>query len=240
MIKVSNLSIDYGNQNGIFDINITIPYGQICAVIGHSGCGKSTLLNALAGLLKSDSGQIQIKNQANDKASLGLIQQNDALFPWLKAWENVAVGLKETKEESYRISKNILTDLGLEKYVQAYPYHLSGGQRQRVSIARTLVVEPDVLLMDEPTASLDAFSKESLQDLLLTLHQKSRRTTLFVTHNIEEALFLADIILIMDKGRIVKRYENTLKHSHSLRDDKVFYAHVKVLRDMMKSGANNE
>ena len=106
--------------------------------------------------------------------------------------------------------------------------------------ARTLVVKPDVLLMDEPTASLDAFSKESLQDLLLTLHQKKRRTTLFVTHNIEEALFLADNILIMDKGCIVTRYDNPLKHTHSLRDDSAFYTHVKILRDVMKSGLSNE
>ena len=240
MIKVSDLNINYGNQNGIFDINVDIPHGQICAVIGHSGCGKSTLLNTLAGLLLFDNGQIQITNENNHRASVGLIQQNDALFPWLSAWENVAIGLKGTKDENCNKSTNILADLGLEDYVHAYPYQLSGGQRQRVSIARTLVVKPDVLLMDEPTASLDAFSKESLQDLLLTLHQKKRRTTLFVTHNIEEALFLADNIMIMDKGCIVTRYENPLKHTHSLRDDRAFYNHVKILRDVMKSGLSNE
>lgn len=240
MIKVSSLNIDYGHKNGIFDIDIVIPNGQICAVIGHSGCGKSTLLNALAGLLKPDSGQIQIENEFKGKARLGLIQQTDALFPWLKAWENVAVGLKGKKEENYKKSISLLADMGLEKFVNTYPYHLSGGQRQRVSIARTLVVEPDVLLMDEPTAALDAFSKESLQDLLLTLHQKKARTTLFVTHNIEEALFLADIILIMDKGRIVERYENSLNHSHELRDHQEFYARVKTIRNIMKSGADNE
>lgn len=236
MIKVSNLSVDYGNQNGIFNINLTIPYGKICAVIGHSGCGKTTLLHTLAELIKYNNGQIQITNNNGKKASVGLIQQNDALFPWLKAWENAAIGLKKSKNENYKASTDLLSNLGLREYVNAYPYNLSGGQRQRVSIARTLIVDPDVLLMDEPTASLDAFSKESLQDLLLALHQREKRTTLFVTHNIEEALFLADIILIMDKGQIVKRYDNPLNHSLSLRDDKEFFAHVKKLREMMKLG----
>lgn len=240
MIKVSNISVDYGNQNGIFDINLTIPYGQICAVIGHSGCGKTTLLNTLAGLIKCNSGQIHIANENGDKASVGLIQQDDALFPWLKAWENAAIGLKNAKQENHKASTDMLSNLGLKDYVNAYPYNLSGGQRQRVSIARTLIVDPDVLLMDEPTASLDAFSKESLQDLLLTLHQRKKRTTLFVTHNIEEALFLADIILIMDKGRIVKRYDNPLNRSLSLRDDEEFFVNIKKLREMMKSGISNE
>lgn len=240
MIKVSNLSIDYGNQNGILDINLTIPYGQICAVIGHSGCGKSTLLNALAGLMVFDKGLMEITNAEDEKARLGLIQQSDALFPWLSVWENVAIGLTGSKDEIFELCINILKNLGLENYVHAFPYQLSGGQKQRVNIARTLVVDPDVLLMDEPTASLDAFSKESLQDLLLNLHQKKKRTTLIVTHNIEEALFLSDVILIMDKGRIVKRYDNPLGHSASLRDDRAFYNQVKVLRDMMKIGETNE
>jgi len=240
MIKVSNLSIDYGNQNGILDINLTIPYGQICSVIGHSGCGKSTLLNALAGLMVFDKGQIQISNAEDDKARLGLIQQSDALFPWLSVWENVAIGLTGSKDEILERCIILLKDLGLANYVHAYPYQLSIGQKQRVNIARTLVVDPDVLLMDEPTASLDAFSKESLQDLLLNLHQKKKRTTLIVTHNIEEALFLSDVILIMDKGRIVMSYDNPLVHSRSLRDDKMFYNQVKLVRDMMKIGESNE
>jgi len=240
MLKVSKLSIDYGNQNGILDINLEIPNGQVCAIIGHSGCGKSTLLNALAGLITFDEGQVKYSIVDDGEASLGLIQQSDALFPWLSVWENVAVGLNGSKEKNKELCLNILKNLGLEDYVCAYPNQLSGGQKQRVNIARTLVVDPDLLLMDEPTASLDAFSKESLQDLLLTLHQKKRRTTLFVTHNIEEALFLADVILIMDKGRIVTKYDNPLVHSHELRDNKLFYDEVKTLRDMMKIGKVNE
>lgn len=240
MIKVSNLSIDYGNQNGIFDINLDIADGQICAVIGRSGCGKSTLLNALAGLMVFDQGKIIITNEKDEKARLGLIQQSDALFPWLSVWENVAIGLKGSKDLKFQSSVRLLDSLGLKDYINAYPYQLSIGQKQRVNIARTLLVDPDVLLMDEPSAALDAFSKESLQNLLLRLHQMKSRTTLIVTHNIEEALFLSDVIVIMDKGRIVVKYDNPLMHSKTLRDDKAFYNQVKILRDKMKIGQADE
>jgi len=141
----------------------------VCAIIGHSGCGKSTLLNALAGLITFDEGQVHYANAEDKKANLGLIQQSDALFPWLSVWENIAIGLSGSKDKKLEVCVQILESLGLENYVYAYPNQLSGGQKQRVNIARTLVVDPDVLLMDEPTASLDAFSKESLQDLLLSL-----------------------------------------------------------------------
>lgn len=240
MIKVSNLNVDYGDNNGIFDINMTIADGEICAVIGHSGCGKTTLLNTLAGLLVIDSGEISITNQQNTNASIGLVQQKDALFPWLRAYENVGIGIDGNATQRKKMSLAMLDDLCMQDYYDAYPFSLSGGQRQRISIARTLVVSPDILLMDEPTASLDAFSKEALQDLLLTLHLKKKRTTLFVTHSIEEALFLANTILIMDKGKIILSYDNPLDHNHFLRDSKEFYEQVKNLRDIIKRGIANE
>ena len=240
MIKVSNLSVDYGNNNGIFDIDLVIPNGEIIAIIGHSGCGKTTLLNTFAGLLCFDKGEIRINNEEIESASLGLIQQRDALFPWLKAWENVAIGINEDKKKKKNVSLSMLSELDMAEYAYAYPNQLSGGQRQRVSIARTLITYPDVLLMDEPTASLDAFNKESLQDLLLTLHQKKNRTTLFVTHSIEEALFLANKVLVMDKGRIIFTYENPMRHTLDLRDKPEFYDHVKKLRPLMKRGGLSE
>ncbi len=134
----------------------------------------------------------------------------------------------------------MLVELEIGAYWQSYPSQLSGGQRQRVSIGRTLMSNPEVLLMDEPTTALDAFSKEALQNLLLQLHRKNRCTTLFVTHSIEEALFLADYILIMDKGRIVSTYENPLEHSLALRDDPAFYQNVNALRALLKRGGLSE
>jgi len=236
MIKTQNLTIDYGNDNGMFDVDLMIQEGEIYALIGPSGCGKTTLLHALAGLLTYDNGIIEITNRQGSAAKLGLVQQKDALFPWLKVWENTVLGLSGDKHTKLPVAISQLKALEIDEYLEVYPAQLSGGQRQRVSIARTLVSEPDVLLLDEPTASLDAFSKEALQDLLLKLHFNKARTTLFVTHSIEEALYLADKILIMDKGRIKVTYDNPLQHSYGLRDEPEFYEQVKVLRTLMNRG----
>lgn len=230
MIQTNDLTIDYGNNNGIFKINLTIKHGDIYAIVGHSGCGKTTLLHALAGILKSDQGTIAIHDHKGNITHPGLIQQKDALFPWFNVSQNIALGLEEPKEVINNKITNILMHLDLVDYRNHYPAQLSGGQKQRVSIGRTLVSNPDVLLMDEPTASLDAFTKEALQDLLLKLYTKKKRTTLFVTHSIEEAVFLANKILIMDKGKIVKTFNNPLEHNLNLRDSPDFYAVVKEIR----------
>jgi NitT/TauT family transport system ATP-binding protein len=230
MIQTNDLTIDYGDNNGIFNINLTIKHGDIYAIVGHSGCGKTTLLHALAGILKADQGTIAIHDHKGNITHPGLIQQKDALFPWFNVSQNIALGLKESKEVINNKINTILMHLDLVGYRNHYPAQLSGGQKQRVSIGRTLVSNPDVLLMDEPTASLDAFTKEALQDLLLKLYTKKKRTTLFVTHSIEEAVFLANKVLIMDKGKIVETFNNPLEHSLDLRDSPDFYAVVKDIR----------
>ncbi len=240
MIKTVGLTVDYGNGNGIFDIDMTVPKGAIYALIGHSGCGKTTLLSTLAGLMTFDQGEMTITKEQGDRAKIGLIQQKDALFPWLKVWENMALGLKKEKKIKMASARALLKDLEIDPHWDSYPSQLSGGQRQRVSIGRTLISDPDVLLMDEPTASLDAFSKEALQDLLLSLYMKKNRTTLFVTHSIEEALFLADKVLIMDRGRIAVTYDNPLVHTLELRDSPDFYEEVKALRHLLKRGGHSE
>jgi NitT/TauT family transport system ATP-binding protein len=232
MIKTTDLTIDYGQNNGIFNINLTIPNGAIYALIGHSGCGKSTLLSTLAGLLKNDSGTFKITDHQDKPTNPGLIQQKDALFPWYTVKENVALGLIGDTTQEEKI-KTILNELNIEKHQDHYPAQLSGGQRQRVSIARTLVSNPDVLLMDEPTASLDAFTKENLQDMLLKLYLQHQQTTFFVTHSIEEAVFLAQKILVMDQGTIVHIYDNPLEHDLNLRRTNEFYEVVNELRTLL-------
>jgi len=239
MIQTKNLTIDYGNNNGIFNINLTIEHGDIYAIVGHSGCGKTTLLHCLAGILNPDKGTIRINDHKGNVTPPGLIQQKDALFPWLDVFNNIALGLNDSKKTVTNKINNILSHLDLIDYAHHYPAQLSGGQKQRVSIARTLVSNPDVLLMDEPTASLDAFTKEALQNLLLNLYTKEKRTTLFVTHSIEEAVFLARKILIMDQGIIVKTYTNPLEHHLNLRDSPDFYTVVKDIRSIM-GGLQNE
>lgn len=239
MIRTNNLTIDYGDNNGIFHINLNIEHGDIYAIVGHSGCGKTTLLHCLAGILRPDEGTINIRDHKGNLTHPGLIQQMDALFPWFDVLGNVAIGLNDSKDIITSKTNNILQHLDLINYKHHYPAQLSGGQKQRVSIARTLVSNPDVLLMDEPTASLDAFTKEALQNLLLRLYMKKQRTTLFVTHSIEEAVFLARKILIMDQGTIVKTYENPLEHNLNLRDSPEFYNVVKEIRSIM-GGLQNE
>jgi len=233
MINTNNLTINYGDNNGIFNINLRIEHGDIYAIVGHSGCGKTTLLHCLAGILMPDKGNVIIHDHNEQITNPGLIQQKDALFPWFNVFDNIALGLNGSKKTISNKISTILMALDLINYRNHYPAQLSGGQKQRVSIGRTLISNPDVLLMDEPTASLDAFTKEALQDLLLKLYIEKQRTTLFVTHSIEEAVFLANKILIMDKGKIVKTYDNPLEHNLNLRGSPDFYDVVKDIRLMM-------
>lgn len=232
MIRVTDLTISYDNANGIFDLSMDIPTGTTCAVIGPSGCGKTTLLHGLAGFLRIDKGIIELTGP-QESPRVGLVQQKDALFPWLKAKDNVELGLRDSPmgpADKRALVMDLLASLGVAQTAEKYPGRLSGGQRQRISIARSLIGEPDVLLMDEPTASLDAFSKEALQDLLLEIHQKNPVTTLFVTHSIEEALFLGEKVLIMGEGRIYSEQENPLYPDPAARVHSRFYDEVVALR----------
>lgn len=232
MIRVRGLTIAYDNANGVFDLSFDVPTGSTCAVIGPSGCGKTTLLHGLAGFLHKDKGSVEITGR-QETPRVGLVQQKDALFPWLTAKDNVELGLidSEMKPADKRtLVMDLLSSLGVAETAARYPGKLSGGQRQRISIARSLIGKPDVLLMDEPTASLDAFSKEALQDLLLELHQANPITTLFVTHSIEEALFLGRKVLIMGEGRLFFEQENPLYPDPAARIHNRYYDEVVALR----------
>lgn len=238
MIQVRDLTIAYDNAHGVFDLTLDIPTGSTCAVIGPSGCGKTTLLHGLAGFLVIDKGTVELTGR-KETPRVSLVQQRDALFPWLKAKDNVALGLRNSAMSAMSstarssLIKELLSSLGVAHTADKYPGRLSGGERQRISIARSLIGEPDVLLMDEPTASLDAFSKEALQDLLLELHQGKPVTTLFVTHSIEEALFLGEKVLIMGEGRIFSELENPLYPDPAARVHNKFYDEVVALRDQL-------
>jgi NitT/TauT family transport system ATP-binding protein len=235
MIRVNHLTIAYDDANGVFDLSMEIPTGSTCAIIGPSGCGKTTLLHGLAGFLRIDKGSIELTG-GQQSTRVGLVQQKDALFPWLKARENVALGLRGSAlkpAEKRELVMDLLSSLGIAQSADKYPGKLSGGQRQRISIARSLIGNPDILLMDEPTASLDAFSKEALQDLLLKIHQENPVTTLFVTHSIEEALFLGEKVLIMGQGRIYLEQENPLYPDPVARVHSKFYEEVVALRDKL-------
>jgi NitT/TauT family transport system ATP-binding protein len=210
-VAVQGLTHAYPGRHGpvtaLLDISLALQDGEFCAVIGPSGCGKTTLLHILAGLIHPTSGTVRLPNRVNGGRATALVFQGVSAFPWYTVLENVEYGLRllgiaapERRERALRQVDRV----GLIRFRDAYPYQLSEGMRQRVSIARALAVDPDVLLMDEPFANLDEQNRLLLQDELLQLWQASRKTVLFVTHSLDEALRLADRVLVMTAapGRI--------------------------------------
>lgn len=186
-------------------IDLSIARGEFVCLIGPSGCGKSTLLRALAGFEAPSGGTIRVSGQQIHRAGpdRGMVFQDYALFPWLTVAQNIAFGLKQRKLPQDEVAakvENFVKLVGLAKFANAYPHQLSGGMKQRVAIARVLANGAEILLMDEPFGALDAMTRETLQDQLLHLWQRDNLTTLFVTHSVEEAVVLADRVLVMQPG----------------------------------------
>ena len=213
MIEVSNVTISFEEENQthviLDDVSLNIEKGEFICLLGPSGCGKSTLLNAMAGFLKPTSGEIKIENQIVQKPSMKYVTifQNYGLLPWRTVQKNVELGLETknySKEKKANIASHYLKMVGLEHAAKKRPAQLSGGMQQRVAIARALAVEPDILFMDEPFGALDAITRMKLQTDILEIAQDTKKTVVFVTHDIEEAVFLADRIVIMsaNPGRI--------------------------------------
>lgn len=184
------------------NINLQVKKGEFLTIVGPSGCGKSTLLDILAGLAAPTSGQILIDDKEITGPGLdrGIVMQGYALFPWRTVQQNVEFGLEMKnipKRERTEISKKYIELVGLTQFEKRYPHELSGGMKQRVAIARALAYDPEILLMDEPFAALDAQTREALQDELLRIWEATRKTIVFVTHSIDEAVFLADRVAVM-------------------------------------------
>lgn len=200
-IEVKNLWVDYEGVEAIQDISITIQPGEFLTVLGPSGCGKSTLIRTIAGFVEASQGDILMNGRRVTKPGpdrMMIFQEFDQLFPWLKVWRNVALPLKLAgQEEAVYRALHYLRMVGLQSYVEFYPHQLSGGMKQRVAIARALAMEPAVLLMDEPFGALDAQTRAILQGELVKLHDQIGCTTIFITHNIQEAIILGDRVLMM-------------------------------------------
>ncbi len=186
-------------------VSLTLEDGSFTAVIGPSGCGKTTLLNITGGLLPPDQGTVRFLPDATPPL-IGMVFQQIGLLPWMTIRENIALGIhflpeKERQERTLRW----LNIMGLSDFSSAWPYQLSGGMQQRAGIARALAMEPDLLLMDEPFSALDAQTRKLLSEELLNLWESVHATTLYITHNIEEAVYLADRIIVMSRrpGRII-------------------------------------
>ena len=206
-IEVSNVSLVYdtpaGSVPGVQGVSFCIEASEFVCLVGPSGCGKSTLLNIIAGFLTPSAGSIRIGGNpiSGHGPDRGVVFQDFAqLFPWRTALGNVAFGLEMRgigKAEREEIARRHLELVKLEKFVQAYPHHLSGGMQQRVAIARALAYNPSVLLMDEPFAALDALTRDEMQRLLADVWQQTRKTVVYVTHNVAEAVYLADRVVVM-------------------------------------------
>ncbi|WP_422009414.1 ABC transporter ATP-binding protein [Reyranella sp.] len=190
------------------ELDLSIPRGGFVAIVGASGVGKSTLLRVLIGLAKASAGRVSLATRSTARQPVALVFQDSRLLPWRRVVDNVAFGLEGaglSKAERRARAVEALRIVGLADLAGRWPYQLSGGQRQRVSLARALAVEPEVLLMDEPFSALDAISREGLQDELTRIWQQTGKTILFVTHDIEEATYLADRVIVLagSPGRAV-------------------------------------
>jgi nitrate ABC transporter ATP-binding subunit len=189
------------------NVNLTVYEGEFICVIGHSGCGKSTLLNMVAGFNRPTAGEICLKSKPilRPGPDRMVVFQNYSLLPWMTAFENVYLAVKQvytdkSKEEKTKIAKDSLALVGLTEAMNKKPKQLSGGMRQRVSIARALSIRPEVLILDEPFGALDVMTREELQEELLSIWRANKVTALMITHDIDEALFLADRVVLMSNG----------------------------------------
>jgi NitT/TauT family transport system ATP-binding protein len=214
MIEVRDVTLEYDTPGGkvraVESAAFSAKPSEFVCLIGPSGCGKTTLLNMIAGFFPPTQGEIRINGAAVSGQGLdrGIVFQDFAqLFPWRTALGNVAFGLEMkgvAKEERERIAREQLRLVKLEKFADSYPHHLSGGMQQRVAIARALAYNPRVLLMDEPFAALDALTRDEMQRLLAEVWRETKKTVIYVTHNVAEAVYLADRVIVMTPhpGRI--------------------------------------
>ena len=195
-----SFKIDNNDIEILKDINFKINEGEFIVIVGHSGCGKSTLLKIIAGLLTEYNGNVTLDGETICKPDKdrAMIFQEHRLFPWLTIKNNIALGLeKGNKEENDKLIRKYLKMVRLEEFENAYPSQLSGGMSQRAAIARALINNPKVLLLDEPFGALDALTKIQLQNEILKIWQKEKTTMIMVTHDIDEAIYLADKIIVM-------------------------------------------
>ena len=220
MIKIDNLTKKYGDLVVLKDLDLHVEEGEFVVLLGASGCGKSTLINLIAGFEQATEGTVKVNNElvTDVDPGSGMVFQQYALFPWQTVMENVSFGLKlkgvANKAERKERAQKYIDMVGLSGFENSFPKELSGGMRQRVAIARVLANDTDVILLDEPFAALDAMTRQVLQEQLVKIYEDNRKTIVFITHSIDEALLLSTrmIVLGAKPGRIVKDIVNDLPH----------------------------
>ena len=217
MIRLEGVAKSYGALQVLKEVDLDVAKGEFLVLLGASGCGKSTMLNMISGFEPPTQGRILVNGRVvkDVEPACGMVFQQYALFPWKTVSENVAFGLKMRgvgKAERREAARRHIEAVGLKGFEGSYPGALSGGMKQRVSIARVLANDPDVMLLDEPFAALDAMTRQVLQEQLLSIYEKSGKTIVFITHSIDEALLLSTRMIVMGAkpGRIVQDIRNDL------------------------------
>lgn len=247
-ISLNNVSLTYAadgdNIHALSNISLQVPAGKSIALIGPSGCGKSTILKLISGLIAPSSGEVRIDGSlaTSPRRKTGLILQDYGLLPWKTVFDNAALGLTIAGVESNEaivLTDKSLETVGLEEFAHNYPSQLSGGMKQRLAIARSLALDTDIMLMDEPLSALDALTREELQNVLLSLWQTRGYTQVLVTHSIEEAVYLGQIVVVLTPGpgRIQTIIENPDVGTRDHRDSEGFFNLCRRLREELKSQA---
>ena len=223
LLQLDNIAKSFGSTVALEPTSLTIDDGSFVAIVGPSGCGKSTLFNVIAGLLQPDSGEVHLANQVVTGTSghVGYMLQKDLLMPWRTVEDNITMAARLTRgvtSEDRNEARRVATQYGLGEFLRHYPHALSGGMRQRVAFMRTLVTRHPLLLLDEPFGALDAQTRLEMQQWLLQVWKQAQRTVLFITHDVDESIFLSDRVLVMSPrpGRIIADFANPLERPRSL------------------------
>lgn len=204
-VRLSEVAVRFGPFTAVGNMNLAVGDNEFVAVVGPTGCGKSTILNVVTGLLQPAAGEVAIFGQPLQglNADSGYMLQQEAILPWKNAEDNVALGLVfqgMAKEQARAKARTWLAKVGLKGFEKRYPHQLSGGQRKRVAMAQTLIMEPRIVLMDEPFSALDVHTRRLMHRILLDLWQADRRSLIFITHDLDEAITLADRVVVMSAG----------------------------------------
>lgn len=238
-IQLNSVKVSYGSESVLTNFSFNFEREKAYTLIGPSGCGKTTLLYGIAGLIPLDGGSVAFSSTLT-KEHLAVVLQEYGLFPWKTVWQNLILGLqiksKKLSAEQVASAKEIAQHLGIENMLKKYPHQLSGGQKQRVAIGRSWLLSPEIMLMDEPFSAIDTMTRENLQNTIIDLHLTRPITWVTVTHNIEEAVYLGQEILLMSKagGHVVKQIKNPHFGTTNLRAQSSFYEMCRHVRLAMQ------
>ena len=246
IIEVKKVGKTYeGGVEALTDIDLTVPEAKLSTLLGPSGCGKTTLLKIIAGLIPTSRGEVWVKGKRVDGPGpeRAFVFQDFALLPWANVLRNVAFGLELrglAKDEREQIARRHISEVGLKSFELSYPHQLSGGMRQRVGLARALTVDADIILMDEPFSSVDEQTRRKFQEELLDLLRHKRKTVVFVTHSIEEAVYLSDLIVLLSprpgtvSQMLQPRVDRQGKNPDEIRRDKNYLDTVDQIWQILK------